>query len=96
MLLDICAELLEDIRNGWKYRELENEIHAEDGSYMLETIKYESGKTIYWCMIFNPDGEQLECGSIICDNREELLNYTPKELETLCNESYCYNVYSVE
>lgn len=96
MLLDICTELLEDVRNGWEYRELETEKYEKDRSYTLEIIKYESGKTIYWCMILNPDGEPLEGGSIVCDSKKELLNCTPKELEKLCNQSYYYNIYQVE
>ena len=96
MLLDICTELLEDVRNGWEYRELETEENTEDGGYILETLKYEHGGAVYWRMVFTPDGEQWEGGAVICNDKKELLNCTPEILESLCNQVYYYNSYQVE
>lgn len=96
MLLDICTELLEDVRNGWEYRELETEENTEDGGYILETLKYELGGTVYWRMVFTPDGERWEGGSVVCNDRTELLNCTPEILESLCNRAWYYNSCQVE
>ncbi len=96
MLLDICKELLNDVHNGWEYRELETEEHTEDGGYILETLKYELGATVYWRMALAPDGEHWEGGSIICNTKEELLSCTPEILENFCNGSWYYNGCQVE
>lgn len=96
MLLDICTELLEDVRNGWEYRELENEEYTEDNVYILETLKYELGGTVYWRMEFTPDGERWEGGTVVCNDRNELLNCTPEILESICNQSWYYNSCQVE
>lgn len=96
MLLDICTELLEDVRNGWEYRELETETNEKDGTYILETLKYELGGTVYWRMVFTPDGERWEGGAVVCNNKTELLNCTPEILKSLCNQAYYYNNCQVE
>lgn len=96
MLLDMCTELLEDVKNGWEYRELETEEHTEDGGYILKILKYELGATVYWRTAISPEGERWEGGTIICEDRIKLLNCTPELLKSLCDESWYYNSYKVE
>lgn len=96
MLLDICTELLEDVRNGWEYRELEAEEYTEDGGYILEMLKYEHETTLFWCEIITSKGEIYKGGSVICESKNELLSYTARFLEGLCNQAYYYNNCQVE
>ena len=88
MLLDICTELLEDVRNGWEYRELETEENTENG-YILEGLKYEHETLIYYVISVPKNEEETETSCcIICDNKKELINLSPEQLENICNEAF--------
>lgn len=90
MLKDVCKELLEDVWNGWEYRELEFEETTEDGTYYCHTLKYEREVLIYWYYVIDSEGGCHHGGAIVADGKDKILSMTPDYMIKLINEILFY------
>ena len=94
---DKIKELKRDIINGYTYDDLELETHdLNEIQYRCENLILENGKIIYSCYESRTDGTEYEGTVIIYYNINEFLKAKIKDIVTMINSAYFYNIREVE